>query len=60
MRQGNIGVPANQPESEKKRKSSLNPLDDPYPPNKRLQSTFDFDDISKTMVEAAMQPHQEP
>ena len=60
MRQGNIGVPANQPESEKKRKSSFNPLDDPYPPNKPLQATFDFDDISKTMVEAAVQPHQEP
>ena len=45
MRQGNIGVLASQPESEKKGKSSFNPPDDPYPPNKCLQAPFDSDDI---------------
>ncbi|KAF3946466.1 hypothetical protein CMV_027270 [Castanea mollissima] len=32
MRQGNNGVHVSQPESEKKRKSSFNPLDEPPPP----------------------------
>nr|POE88865.1 hypothetical protein CFP56_37401 [Quercus suber] len=60
MRQGNNEVPASKSKSEKKRKSSFNPIDDPYLPNKRLQVPLDFDDISSTMVEAAMQPCQEP
>ena len=60
MRQGSNGVHASQLEPEKKRKSSFNTLDEPYPPKKRVQVLSDYDDTSNTMVEAAVQPHQEP
>ena len=60
MRQGNNGVSTSQPESKKKRKSSFNPIDEPEHPNKRIQVSTDSDEISKTMVEVAGQPRQEP
>lgn len=60
MRQVHNGAHVSQSDSEKKRKSNFNSLDEPFPPNKRVQVLSESDDTSETMVEAAVQSRQEP
>uniref|UniRef100_A0A7N2M535 DUF4283 domain-containing protein n=1 Tax=Quercus lobata TaxID=97700 RepID=A0A7N2M535_QUELO len=60
LRQCSLGVLENKSELEKKRKSSFNLVVGSNPPNKRLQVPLKSDDTISIMVEAAMQPCQEP
>ncbi|KAK9986401.1 hypothetical protein SO802_031352 [Lithocarpus litseifolius] len=60
LRQCSLGVLENKFELEKKRKSRFNLVVGTNPPNKHLQVPLESDDTTSVMVEAAVQPYQEP
>lgn len=59
LRQCSPGVSETQSKPEKKRKSSFNLADGSNPPKKGIQVPYRSKNFTNTMVEAAVQPHQE-